>query len=146
MTQHVQALVSAFAPVMRSYVTQTMGAVLARVEELEGEIKGLKAELQAREFDPAAVIERAVAEHVGRIPVPRDGRDADPLEVAGLVSAEVERAVATLPAPRDGADADPAVIRAMVDEAVATIPAPQNGRDADPAVIEKMVAEAVAAL
>lgn len=51
-----------------------------------------------------------------------------------------------LPVPKDGKDADPAMIRAMVSEAVAALPPAKDGRDADPATVAAMVADAVAAL
>jgi hypothetical protein len=40
----------------------------------------------------------------------KDGRDADPAEIAERLIPEVERAVAAIPAPRDGKDADPAEV------------------------------------
>jgi hypothetical protein len=55
-------------------------------------------------------------------PVPRDGKDVDPAQVAALV----DEAVKALPQPRDGKDADPLVIvRSVLD----LIPTPAPGRD-----------------
>ena len=51
-------------------------------------------------------------------------------------------ALKALPVPTNGKDADPAVIQAMVDEAVKAIPAPKDGdpgKDADPLEIVKAV-------
>jgi hypothetical protein len=59
----------------------------------------------------------------------------------------VEEAVSAIPIPRDGKDADPSVIKAMVTEAVAALPPPkdgepgQPGRDGSDADATKAVAE-----
>jgi hypothetical protein len=63
----------------------------------------------------------------------KDGRDADPAEIAERLIPEVERAVAAIPAPRDGKDADPAEVAVLVasevGRAVSGLPVPKDGRD-----------------
>ena len=71
-----------------------------------------------------------------RLPVPKDGRDADMEEVARLVKTEAERIVSQMPTPRDGQDADPAEIKRAVAEAVTALPPATPGKDADLAMFD----------
>lgn len=50
------------------------------------------------------LIREQVAAAAAAIPVPRDGKDADPEEVSRLVEAKVAKAVAGIPLPKDGKD------------------------------------------
>lgn len=90
---------------------------------------------------PDAILEdvkQFVAAQVAAIPTPRDGKDADPGEVAALVKAELALAVKAIPTPKDGAaghdgasvsvdDVAP-LIAAEVAKAVAAIPVPKDGQ------------------
>ncbi len=122
----------------------------------------------------APLIELAARKAIETIPLPKDGKDAPPIEYAkvaadfaalipkprdGIDGKSVEReevlemvrrAVEAIPAPKDGADgadADPSVIRAEVVKAVAEIPHPKDGIDgknASPVDVESIVREVVA--
>lgn len=94
----------------------------------------------------------AIAARIDALPVPQDGKDADPALVAKLVAEHVAAAVDALPVPEDGKDADPEEVRKLVASEVAaafaTIPIPkdgvdgrdgEDGKDADPAEIAKLV-------
>lgn len=101
-----------------------------------------KVDLPVKEIDPAEV-ERIVVEKVetavAALPVPLNGKDADPVDLDEVAS----RAAKLLPVPQDGRDVDPEVIRQMVAEQVALIPVPENGKDVDPETVAAMVAEEV---
>ena len=90
-----------------------------------------------------AEIERIVTDRVEKLfsalPTPKDGRDADPVDLDEVAS----RAAKLLPAPENGKDADIEVVRAIIVEEVAKV-APEDGKDADPAIIRSMVVEEVA--
>lgn len=137
----IAALMKGAAPVIRDLV-------LAATKPLQERIVVLETQLQAAlAVDHAPAIEAAVGKAVAALPVPVNGKDADPAEIARLVN----DAVALIPAAKDGEpgkDADPAEIARMVSEAVAAIPVPKDGepgRDADPAAVEALVTEKVAA-
>ncbi|MCK1670288.1 hypothetical protein [Bradyrhizobium sp. 150] len=105
-------------------------------------------------FDMGA-LDRVVTEKVGvafsALPVPKDGKDADPEEIAQMV----EQAVAKVP-PTPAKDVDPEVIKAAVLDIVADVlPAEvaaavdkiekpkdgKDGKDADPVEIANLLAD-----
>lgn len=71
-------------------------------------------------------VDTAVAAKMKELPVPQDGKDADPAQIMAMV----EEVVARQPKPQDGKDADPELIRQMVQEAVDAQPKPADGKDA----------------
>ncbi|MGB3044546.1 MAG: hypothetical protein WBB98_15305 [Xanthobacteraceae bacterium] len=111
-------------------------------------------EAHAQEIDS---IKQWVDERLEALPVPRDGKDADP----ELIKQLVDEAVAALPPAPAGKDADPEVVRQMVAEAVAALPVPKDGidgrdgvagapgrdgNDADPVTAEQVEAAVIAHL
>lgn len=121
------------APMLRDLVAAAVASVPAP------EPKEVDAELLR------STVQEAVANAIAQMPVPKDGKDADPEMIAQLV----KDAVAALPPARDGKDADPAEIAAMVARSVAEMPKPKDGdpgKDADPEVVRTMVADAVGAI
>ena len=88
-------------------------------QRVERAIAGLELPTPAP-VDPASLrpmVAELVEHAVGELPVPRDGRDADPREVEALVDQRVERAIAGLELPRP-APVDPASLRPIVAELV----------------------------
>jgi len=113
----IKAMMAEIAPVIKEYASSALEPVLARLDEIE------------RRF--------------AAIPVPKDGKDADPVEVASIVRAEL---VSDLKALRDAVDAIPPApelpdIAGMIAEAMSALPDPVSAE----AVME-MVNEAVAAI
>lgn len=116
-------------------------------------IKQFRAYVDERVQAGALALDVKMAAYLAAIPVPRDGKDADP-EMIRLATAEIlpamvdkaqkmlaerlDRWTAAFPLPKDGApgkDADPEVVRALVAKAVSEIPAPQDGapgKDGEP--------------
>lgn len=126
------------------------------LEVIAAESRATIAELKAANADLIALLKEGVAAQVARVDTAlgavRNGKDAEPADIAAAVDAALEKAVAALPAPKDGADADMAAIQAHIDDAVkaavAALPPAKDGdpgRDIDPAEIRAMVDEAVAA-
>lgn len=112
----------------------------AEIEALKAEIATLRSELKAFNAAPdiaalEQIVSASVADAVGRIPVPRDGKDAPPVDLDVLA----HKAAALVPAPKDGRDgkdghsftvADVApLIASEVHRAVAAMPTPTNGLD-----------------
>lgn len=103
-------------------------------------------------------VKTAALEVVAAIPLPKDGRDADPADIERMV-AEV---VARIPAAKDGRDGRDGVSVTLADvlpvirEAIAAIPVPKDGVDGKDGtsvtldevmpIIEARIAEAVAAI
>lgn len=109
-------------------------ADLSKILSLEAEVAALRVELAAQQAAPAldeilSTVQTAVVLEVGKIPTPKDGKDAD----LAIVKQFVVEQVATIPVPRDGKDVDPAEVAALVQtevgKAVAAIPVPKNGVD-----------------
>lgn len=78
------------------------------------------------------LVEKAVAEAMEQIPVPKDGKDVDPEEVREMVAETVRSTVEALPAPQNGKDGRSVTIddvRPMLEEMVDAIPRPKDGRD-----------------
>lgn len=139
----IQSLTKGLAPVFRDFVAESTAPLVATISDLERQIADL------REIDVADTVRAVVADAVSTIPVPVDGKDADP----ELIRQMVADAVSGLPPAKDGAsvtidDVAPLIDQAVV-AAVAALPAPLDGRhgqDADPEVIREMVTEAVAGI
>lgn len=116
-------------------------AIAARVrDEVSGELKELRGVVEAIQPtaelpDIAGIVERAVS----------DAREQDAAQIQTWMNG-VDEKFAALPVPRDGKDADPELIKQLVNEAVAAIPPAPAGKDADPEIVRQMVAEAVAEL
>lgn len=128
-------------PVPRDGKDADENAIVARVrDEVSAEIKDIRAVVDAIQPAPelpdiAGMVEQAVS----------DAREQDVAQVQSWMDGVDER-FAALPVPRDGKDADPELIKRLVSDAVATLPPAPAGKDADPEVVRQMVAEAVAAL
>ncbi len=128
-------------PVPRDGKDADEEAVVARVrEEVSAEIKNIRAVVDAIQPAPelpdiAGMVEQAVS----------DAREQDVAQVQSWMVG-VDEKFAALPVPRDGKGADPELIKRLVSDAVATLPPAPAGKDADPEVVRQMVAEAVAAL
>lgn len=119
---------------------QVAAAIAVAVAPLQAEIATLRAALAAVPRGPdAETLIKMVTSEVGRLPVPRDGKDADLTVVQAFIDAAVTKAVAALPVPkdgRDGKDVDPAVVDVMVaaqvERAVKAIPRPKDGENGAP--------------
>lgn len=103
---------------------------------------------------PVEEIERIVSDKVSaavaEMPSPRDGKDADPAQVAALVVAEVEKAVAAIPVAKDGVglagaliDRDGNLVVTLTDGNTKTLGA-VVGKDVDLNAVAEMVKAEVA--
>lgn len=126
---------------------EAMGkAIHDAVAPLREQIKGLELQIP---LDIAGLVEMAVSAAVAKMPIPKDGKDAEAIDKAALV----KEVLALIPAPeagkdgapgRDGASVTLADVRPMleevvtsvrsdaakaIDEAVKAQRAPQDGKD-----------------
>ncbi len=162
----------AFGREMTAVVKDFMARELAPLREENAALIARVAELEARQVGPSEEsVRKMIADAVAALPVPKDGRDADPVDmdfVAGLiiervalaipaddqppvtldaVNALIAEAVAALPAPKDGRDADPVDMHAvglLITEAVAALPRPKDGESVTVDDVAPLIAEAVA--
>jgi hypothetical protein len=119
--------------------------IRAAVEPLEKRIEELQDKLNAAPSLESAVVDE-IEKRAALMPVPKNGKDADPELIAQLV----QDAVKGLPKPEDGTsitldDVKP-FLAEQVAAAVAALPAPKAGKDADMDAVRQMVADAVSAL
>ncbi|ENN2925871.1 hypothetical protein ACODNA_005501, partial [Escherichia coli] len=70
-----------------------------------------------RDYDPD-VLQKAVNDAVGKIPVPANGKSITPDDVRPMIEQMVKEAVSHIPVPRDGRDYDPDVLQKAVNDAV----------------------------
>jgi len=145
----VSALAQQMIEAVRGFVAKARSEVEAafgeRIAVLEGKIAALPVPKDGKDADPE-MVRAEVAKAVGALPVPKDGKDVPPEVVAKLVG----EAVAALPKPADGKsvtveDVAP-LIASEFSKAVGSIPRPRDGKDVEPAAVRSMVAEAVAAI
>lgn len=126
-----KALAEATALIVRDHVARATAPLIERIAALEA---------RPAHVDPA-VIERAVAAEVAKLPAAQDGKDVDQSQLAADVASAVERAVAALPAPRDGASVTVADLAPAVDEAVqravALLPVAKDGVGLAGALIDR---------
>ncbi|MEB7601401.1 phage portal protein [Raoultella terrigena] len=97
-----------------------------------------------KDYDPV-VLKQAVDDAVGALPPAQDGRSVTPEDVRPLLQELVTAAVGEIPTPRDGKDYDPAVLKQVVDDAVAALPPAQDGRSVTPEDVRPLLQELVTA-
>jgi hypothetical protein len=133
-----------FVQVTRRLVSASVKPLAARVDRVEARLAAVP--------DQAAM-ERVANEAVARLPAPRNGKDAepvDPVQLRAIVGEEVARAIADMPRPADGKDATPEQIRAVLlpelERAIAALPKPKDGvsgASIHPDTVALMVRDAV---
>jgi len=126
-----KALAEATALIVRDHVARATAPLVERIALLEA---------RPAQVD-LAVIERAVADEVAKLPPARDGQDVDRDQLATDITSAVERAVAAMPAARDGTSVTVADLAPVVDEAVqravGKLPAAKDGIGLAGALIDR---------
>ncbi|HID2881449.1 TPA: phage gp6-like head-tail connector protein [Klebsiella pneumoniae] len=97
-----------------------------------------------KDYDPA-VLKQAVDDAVAALPPAQDGRSVTPEDLRPLLQELVTTAVGEIPVPRDGKDYDPVVLKQAVDDAVAALPPAQDGRSVTPEDLRPLLQELVTA-
>lgn len=128
-----------FAEIVRGYVERATAPLLKRIADLEGrgplDIDSVVASLAERGFAQAeGVVTRADVEEIER------RLDA---AIRSSAQEAATAAVAALPVPRDGKDADPDAIDLMIAQAVARLPTPADGKSVTLDDVAPLIAEAV---
>ena len=131
----------AFGAAMADLIEEAVAPLQRRIGELEAEL--------AKPVDMSAQVEHAVAAAVAALPAPKDGKDAEPVDVDSLV----KMVLARVPAPANGKDGEDGRngfsvtledVQPMLDnaikqigqqaenavaKAISAIPKPMDGRD-----------------
>lgn len=129
--------------VVREYVGQQLAAISKQIGDLAARVDQLPVPKDGKDADPAQ-IKALVDEAVAQIPVPKDGTSVTVEDVAPLIEDCVKAAVAALPVPADGKNADPEVIAQMVRTEVAKLPAPVDGKSVTIDDVTPLIAAEVA--
>lgn len=132
--------VSELASVIRQSVAKAVAPLQAEIIFLKGQLASLPMPRDGKDADPD-FMRLEIAKAVAALPAAAPGKDADP----ELMRRELAAAVAALPKAIDGKDADPEFVRQEVARAVSALPPAAPGKDADPDVIRREVASAVTA-
>jgi hypothetical protein len=121
------------APLIKAAVEDATSAIPDVIKyAVQDQVAKLPLPTNGKDADPE-IHQADGDEAVKALPPAQDGKDADPALVASLVAETVERAVAALPVAKDGQsvtvdDVRP-LIEAEVAKAVTLIPAPKDGVD-----------------
>lgn len=110
----IDGLIPPIVARVRDEVAKEVSAKIAALPQPEDGEPGKSVTLD--EVRPLVL--EAVGEAVKSIPVPKDGKDADPVDVKAIV-AEV---VAQIPVPKDGKDAEPVDVKSIIGAVLAEIP------------------------
>jgi hypothetical protein len=130
---------------VRDFCARTLEPYVQRLRALEDRLAGLPMPQNGKDADPD-FIRALVKQEFEAWPKPQDGKSVDVVELAGQITAAAAKAVEALPKPAAGKDADPAHIELLVQRAALALPRPIDGKSVEPAEVEAMVRRAVAAL
>jgi len=120
-----------FGEAMGEAIRSAVAPLARRIGELEEKL--------AKAIDVPAEVERAVAAAISALPVPKDGKDAAPVDTDALV----KTVLAQIPAPAagkdgepgrdgmDGKDAAPVDTDAVIKAVLAQVPPPAPGNDGE---------------
>lgn len=129
---------------VRGHVDRTVAPLLRRIDALEKQLREMPVARDGKDADPAEIA-TLVEEAVAKLPVPRDGKDADPTVVAKMVAEAVQEASANVVVRAEQPALTSEMVKAIVQEELGKLPPPKDGKDADPAAIRDMVAAEVSA-
>lgn len=129
--------------VVREYVGQQLAGISKQLAELSGRLDRLPVPKDGKDADPLQV-KALVNEAVAQIPVPKDGTSVTVEDVTPLIDARVKAAFAEIPVPANGKDADPTVIAEMVLAEVAKLPPPADGKSVTLEDVTPLIASEVA--
>jgi hypothetical protein len=111
---------------MADLIEEAVAPLQRRIGELEAQL--------AKPIDLSSTVDRAVAEAVAALPVAKDGKDAEPVDVGAVIKSVLEQ----IPTPaagkdgadgKNGADCDMDAVHRRLDEAVKALPVPKDGKD-----------------
>lgn len=133
--------VDELAVLIREHVAAATKPLRDEIAELKASLAALPVPKDGKDADPE-LVRAEVARAVAEIPKPQDGKSVDLGVLFTEIGAAATRAVEALPKMRDGKDADPEEIRAEIARQVAILPRPRDGRDFDTAVLDIALARA----
>lgn len=144
--RELEAQAKSLAPVLKGFVDKALAAFRGELsKDLDERDAGLRNELaEAVKGIPSPNVEVIAAQAAKLVPVPENGKDADPEVVRQAVADEV----AKLPAPKDGEsvtveDVAP-MIRGAIQEAVAALPPAEPGVSVTAEDLRPLIAEELA--
>lgn len=142
--REIAGLMAAIAPTIGDFVGKAMAPLRAENERLSNslaEVQQKFADFSASRGESDKVFFLTlVKEEIAKVDIP----EIDPVEIERVVTEKVERAVSALPVPVDGKDADPVDLDEVASRAAKLIPVPQNGKDVSPDEIKAAVLDVVA--
>lgn len=132
--EQLAALAKSMAPVIRDCVEKATSPLIEKIASLETELASVKTAHEGA----VKMVDEAHQQLTDQI-----SQDAAQVK-AWMEDTEKSLAdIATWPAPKDGKDADPAEIARMVDAAVKALPAPQDGKSVTVDDVEPLLSDLV---
>lgn len=118
-----QKLAEEILTLVKGYVSGVREALEKRIEEVQKSIP------EPVQIDVDAIAKSAAA--LVEVPVPENGKDAEPIDMAEVIShvdQAIEKAVAALPAPEPGKDAEPIDRDALLQDLAKMFRQPEDGK------------------
>lgn len=141
--REIAGLMAAIAPTIGDFVGKAMAPLRAENERLTNSLAAVEqrfADFSAARENDRVVFLTLVKEEIAKV----EPSAVDPVEIERVVNEKVEKAVSALPVPENGKDAEPVDLDEVASRAVKLLPVPENGRDADPEAIKAAVLDVVA--
>lgn len=124
---------------VKAYVDKSFSAFERRLLKMESQLAAFPVPKDGKDADVDEVAALAAAALLPELKEVRSMVEAIP--ALPDVPAMIAQAFAAMPVPVDGKDADPEVIKRMVEDAVAALPPAEKGKDADPEMVASLVKE-----
>lgn len=105
-------------------------------------VEGMPKPVDGKDADPALVAEMVRAE-ISKLPRPADGKSVSVDDVVPLITSEVAKAVGALPVPRDGKDAEPLDPQAIAADVLSRVRMPEDGKSVTVDDVEPLLADLV---
>lgn len=143
--REIAGLMAAIAPTIGDFVGKAMAPLRAENERLSSSLAAVEqrfADFSAARENDRVVFLTLVKEEIAKVELPV--KEIDPVEIERVVNEKVEKAVSALPVPTNGRDADPVDLDEVASRAAKLLPVPENGKDADPEAIKAAVLDVVA--
>lgn len=141
--REIAGLMAAIAPTIGDFVGKAMAplrAENARLSSNLAEVEQRFADFSAARANDRVVFLTLVKEEIAKVEPPA----IDVVEIERVVNEKVEKAVSALPVPENGKDAEPIDLDEVASRAAKLLPVPENGKDADPEAIKAAVLDVVA--
>jgi hypothetical protein len=141
----IARLMESVAPTIGDFVSKAMAPLRAENVRLSTSLAAVEqrfADFSTERENDRVFFLTLVKEEIAKVELPV--KEIDLVEIERVVTEKVEKAVSALPVPENGKDADPVDLDEVASRAAKLLPVPENGKDASPEAIKAAVLDVVA--